>query len=139
MKCAVARTAVADHRRLPVVGMGSTDLDRVRRRNRLRSIRFGYALRVVLAAIMIGAILVGVDPNSGLALGVLVTVYALAAVSAVVLVHSSARHRVMSDAMVLAFSGVDVVAVLLFEMLTAGGFIPLLLVALPVAPSARAL
>jgi two-component system, NarL family, sensor kinase len=110
--------------------MGNTDLDRVRRRNRLRSIRFGYALRVVLAVIMIGAALVGVDPNSNVALGVLVTIYAVAAVTAVIIVHSPASRLVIGDPMVLALSAVDVVAVLLFEMLTAGGFIPLLLIAL---------
>ncbi|OBF54769.1 hypothetical protein A5787_04150 [Mycobacterium sp. 852002-50816_SCH5313054-b] len=110
--------------------MSTTDLNRVRRRHRLRSLRAGYAFRIGVLAIMISAVFVGNHPGAQAKQGVLIAVYALIAVSAAILVFSRVSYLVTGDALVLMLTLVDIIALVGFKMLSPGGYLPLLVMGL---------
>jgi two-component system, NarL family, sensor kinase len=110
--------------------MSTSDLYRVRRMHRLRSLRAGYGLRLGVLAIMIGAILVRSDPGKWTQEGVLIAVYAAIAVSAAALVFSPWSDLVTGDKFVLLLTLVDVAAVLCFKLISPGGYLPLLVMGL---------
>jgi two-component system, NarL family, sensor kinase len=110
--------------------MSTSDLYRVRRMHRLRSLRAGYGLRLGVLAIMIGAILVRSDPGKWTQEGVLIAVYAAIAVTAAALVFSPWSDLVTGDKFVLLLTLVDVAAVLCFKLISPGGYLPLLVMGL---------
>jgi two-component system, NarL family, sensor kinase len=110
--------------------MSTSDLYRVRRMHRMRTLRAGYALRLGVVAIMVGATLVGTDPGRWAKEGALVAGYAVIAVTATVLVFSPASYLVSSDRFVVMLTLVDVAAMLCFKLLSPGGYLPLLLMGL---------
>ncbi|MGE2814165.1 sensor histidine kinase [Mycobacterium heidelbergense] len=110
--------------------MSTSDLYRVRRTHRLRSLRAGYGLRVGVVAIMVGAMLVSTDPGKWVNEGVLVALYATIAVTAAVVVLSPPSHLVTGDWFVVILTLVDIAAVWCFKLMSPGGYLPLLLMAL---------
>ncbi|ORW33769.1 hypothetical protein AWB91_06255 [Mycobacterium paraense] len=110
--------------------MTTSDLYRVRRMHRLRSLRAGYGLRLGVVAIMVGAMLVGTDPARWVKEGILVGLYAAVAATAAVLVFSPRSDLVTGDVFVLLLTLVDVAAVWCFKLMSPGGYLPLLLMGL---------
>ncbi|MBW0015274.1 ATP-binding protein [Mycobacterium sp.] len=110
--------------------MSTSDLNRVRRMHRLRSLRAGYGLRLGVVAIMIGAMLVSTDPGKWVNEGVLVALYAAIAVAAAAVVFSPRSDLVTGERFVLTLSLVDVAAVWCFKLMSPGGYLPLLLMGL---------
>jgi two-component system NarL family sensor kinase len=110
--------------------MSTTDLSRVQRRHRLRSLRAGYSFRIGVLAIMISVVLINTDPGSQAKQGVLVAMYALVALSAAILVFSPINYLVTGDALVMMLTLVDIGAVVGFKILSPGGYLPLLVMGL---------
>ncbi|BBX96656.1 sensor histidine kinase [Mycobacterium lacus] len=110
--------------------MKSTDVEQVLGKQRLRSLQAGSVLRVGVVIIMIGAMLIGTDPKRWPTQAVLLSVYAFVTVGALIGAFSSPSHLFSSDSPILTLALVDVVAVFGFKLLSPGGYIPLLVMAL---------
>ncbi|AKN17926.1 two component sensor kinase [Mycobacterium haemophilum DSM 44634] len=110
--------------------MSSTDVEQVRSKHRLRSLRAGSALRVGVVIIMIGAMLIAPDPTRWPEQAVLLGVYACVAMCALIVAFSTASHSFAGESSLLILALVDVAAVFGFKLLSAGGYIPLMVMAL---------
>ncbi|MEE3066971.1 MAG: ATP-binding protein [Actinomycetota bacterium] len=109
-----------------------TELDAVFRVHRWRSLRVASVQRMIVVVIMLGAVLVHTDygaprwaPDDAV-----VVVYALTALSVLILVYSPASRLMVPDRALFILAMVDVVAIVGFKLLSPGGHIPLLLMVL---------
>lgn len=109
--------------------MSSPDIEQVLRRQRLRSVQGGSLLRVGVLVIMIVAMLIAHDPARLPAKAALLGVYAVVAAAALVVAFSGAHHF-GDDSALMALGLADVGAVFGFKLLSPGGYIPLLVMAL---------
>ncbi|QLL05286.1 sensor histidine kinase [Mycobacterium vicinigordonae] len=110
--------------------MSSTEVGQVLRRQRLRSLQGGSLLRVGVVVIMLGAMLQRTDPVRWPAQAALLGIYAVSTGLALVLAFSGRSKVFDNDDAILAFALVDVVAVFGFKLLSPGGYMPLLVMAL---------
>lgn len=110
--------------------MRSTDVEQVLRRQRLRSLQAGSLMRVGVFLVMLLAMLLDTDPTRWPEQIVLLSVYAIVTILALVLAFRAKRPPVRADRSVLIFALVDVAAVFGFKLLSPGGYIPLLVMAL---------
>jgi two-component system NarL family sensor kinase len=108
----------------------STDVEQVLRKQRLRSLQAGSMLRVGVVVIMVGAMLIHTDPTRWPAQAALLSAYAITAIGVLILVFSAPNPFVSGDRTLLVLALVDVVAVFGFKLLSPGGYIPLLVMAL---------
>lgn len=92
--------------------------------------RVGSVLRTVVALIMIGAALVGTDHSRWAQQGALLGAYAVIALSVLVLVFSPAGESLATDRALFILAMVDVAAIFGFKLLSPGGYLPLLMMAL---------
>ena len=110
--------------------MSGTDVEQVLRKQRLRSLQAGSLLRVGVVVIMVGAMLIHTDPTRWTAQAVLLIAYAFTTIVALILVFSAAQPLLNDNRTLLVLALVDVVAVFGFKLLSPGGYIPLLVMAL---------
>jgi two-component system, NarL family, sensor kinase len=108
----------------------SMDLNRVGQQHRLRSFRIGSGLRVGVVVLMLGAMLVGTAAHEWPKQGALIGLYAFAAAWALLLAFSPDRRSVTSQRTQLVFTGIDVVTLTGFQLLSDGGYVPLLVMGL---------
>src|ERR1700687_1226532 len=110
--------------------MEPVELDRVREARQLRSLRIAALLRVGVVLIMIGAMLVGTAPRDWPAQSVWIAVYALAALGTAIVAFSPSSRFITGSQWQFAIAIADVVALAGFQLLTTGGYVPLLVVGL---------
>src|SRR5690348_5271350 len=79
---------------------------------------------------MLGAMLVGTARSDWPTQGVLLAVYAFAAICALILAFSPAGRALVGQWLQLAFTIIDVVMLMGVQLLSTGGYIPLLVMAL---------
>jgi two-component system NarL family sensor kinase len=108
----------------------STGLDQVRQAHRLRSLRIAAVVRVGVVAIMTGAMLMGTAEHEWPKQCVLLGLYGLAATVAVILAFSPAATPSMGTRTQFILAIIDVLMVFSFQLLSTGGYIPLLVMAL---------
>ena len=108
----------------------ASDLNRVGQQHRLRSFRIGSGLRVGVVVLMLGAMLVGTAAHEWPKQGALIGLYAFAAAWALLLAFSPDRRSVTSQRTQLVFTGIDVVTLTGFQLLSDGGYVPLLVMGL---------
>jgi two-component system, NarL family, sensor kinase len=113
-----------------VIETSSIDLDQVRKLHQLRSLRLQSALRVGVVGLMVGAMLVGTSPNEWKRQSVLLILYGLAALWAAILAFSPWGASIIWRVPLSVFALVDVAAILTYEFLSEGGYVPLLVMAL---------
>lgn len=109
--------------------MNSPDIEQVLRRQRLRSLQGGSLLRVGVLAIMIVAMLIADDPARLPAKAVLLGIYAVVTVAAL-LIAFLGPHHFEDDTALMTLGLADVATVFGFKLLSPGGYIPLLVMAL---------
>lgn len=109
--------------------MSSTDIEQVLRRQRLRSLQGGSLLRVGVLVIMIVAMLIADDPARLPAKAVLLGIYALVTLAAL-LIAFTGGNQFGDDTALMVLGLSDVAAVFGFKLLSPGGYIPLLVMAL---------
>ena len=107
-----------------------TDVEQVLRKQRLRSLQAGSMLRVGVVIIMIVAMLIHRDPARWPAQAALLSSYAVIAICALILAFSAPNPFLSGDGTLLMLALVDVVAVFGFKLLSPGGYIPLVVMAL---------
>ncbi|SOJ55572.1 putative sensor histidine kinase NarS [Mycobacterium simulans] len=110
--------------------MSSTDVEQVLRKQRLRSLQAGSMLRAGVVIIMLLGMVIDTDPIRWPAQIALLGSYALIAICTLAVAFSAARSRFTGDKALLTFALVDVAAVFGFKLLSPGGYIPLLVMAL---------
>ena len=115
---------------LLTVMRSSTDLDQVRQAHRLRSLRIAAILRVAVVAVMAGATFMGTADTEWTKQSVLLGLYGVAAITAVLLAFSPAAGARMGTGTQFVLHVIDVVMVFSFQLLSTGGYIPLLVMAL---------
>jgi len=106
----------------------STDLDRVRRAHQLRSLRIAAVLRIGVVAVMTGAMVMGTSEREWPKECVLLVLYGVAA--AVILAFSRAPAPPMGPSAQFALAIIDVLIVFSFQLLSTGGYVPLLVLGL---------
>ncbi|KAA1251507.1 sensor histidine kinase [Mycobacterium simiae] len=114
------------------------ELIRVRRLHQLRSYRIGAVLRVGVVGFMVAAMLVGTRRSEWPQQIVLITVYAFAALWALVLAYSPSRRRFILLPRLASiaryepfvFTAIDVCALTGFQLLSTDGIYPLLIMTL---------
>ena len=111
-------------------GTTITDLDRVRRIARWRSLRIGSVLRIVVVSLMIGDALVSTDHSRLAQQVVLLGAYALIALGALIFMFSSASRSLTADTPVFVLGMVDVAAIFGFKLLSPGGYLALMMLVL---------
>lgn len=110
--------------------MSSTDIEQVLRKQRLRSLQGGSVLRVGVVIIMVAAMLIATHPTRLPAQVALLGVYAFVTIGALLVTYSGASHLLDDDKPLLTLALADVAAVFGFKLLSPGGYIPLLVMAL---------
>lgn len=110
--------------------MEPVELDRVRRARQLQSLRIAALLRVGVVLMMTGAMLVGTARGDWPAECVLIAVYAVASLGAAIVAFSPAGRLITGQHWQLAIAIADIVALAGFQLLTDGGYVPLLVVGL---------
>jgi two-component system, NarL family, sensor kinase len=108
----------------------SVDLDWVNQVHQLRSLKIGAVLRVGVVVLMIAAMLVGTARDERAKQSVLLGFYAVAAIWALILAWSRAGRSVMGPQQRLVFAIADVATLFGFQLLSTGGYIPLLVMGL---------
>lgn len=103
-----------------------SDMRDIRAEHQLRSVRTAALLRIMVVALMVGAMLLGTATEEWFAQSVVLLCYAAAAVLALAKAGSSATSPTIQTAIAVG----DVVAILLFELLSTGGYVPLAVMAL---------
>ncbi|WP_158018243.1 sensor histidine kinase [Mycobacterium basiliense] len=113
------------------------ELERVRKLHQLRSYRIVAVLRIGVVAFVVAAMIVDTPQKEWSRQILLVTLYAVAAVFALVLAFSPERQRIgvrrragVSKWEPLAFTGVDIVALTGFQLLSEEGIYPLVMMTL---------
>jgi diguanylate cyclase (GGDEF)-like protein len=110
--------------------MDPVELEHVRQARQLRSLRIAALLRVGVVLIMIGAMLVGTAPGDWPAQSVWIAVYALASLGTAIVAFSPSSRFITGSQWQFAIAIADVVALAGFQLLTTGGYVPLLVVGL---------
>jgi two-component system NarL family sensor kinase len=110
--------------------MNDTDLAEVRHAHQLRSLRLQSVLRVGVVALMIGAMRVGIPRAAWSGPSVLLGFYAFVAVSAAIFAFSQRGTSVMGQVPLFVMALIDVAALFIFQLLSHGGYVPLLVMAL---------
>src|SRR5258705_2204053 len=110
--------------------MEPVELDRVRQARQLRSLRIAALLRVGVVLIMIGAMLVGTAPGDWPAQSVWIAVYAFAALGTAIVAFSPSSRFITGSQWQFAIAIADLVALAGVQLLTTGGYVPLLVVGL---------
>lgn len=110
--------------------MNNTDIEKVLRKQRLRSLQGGSILRVGVAVIMFSAMPSVTDPARLPEQAVLLGVYAVVTIGALLLTYAGTSQLLNDDRALLTLALTDVAAVFGFKLLSPGGFIPLLVMAL---------
>jgi two-component system NarL family sensor kinase len=110
--------------------MSSIDLPRVRAQHHTRSLRIAAVLRVGVVAIMVGAMLVGTERSYWPQQTVLLGLYGLAAAATLVLAFTPRGASVIGLRQRLVFAILDVAVLFGFQLLSTGGYVPLLVMAL---------
>jgi two-component system, NarL family, sensor kinase len=106
------------------------DMDRIRRLHQLRSFRIAAVLRLGVVALMIAALLVGTVRAEWPQQTALLALYAFLTTWALLLAFYSVRLSGLVQQLAFVFSVVDVAALTGFQLLTRGGYAPLLVMAL---------
>lgn len=109
--------------------MRSPDIEQVLRRQRLRSLQGSSLLRVGVLVIMIVAMLIAGDPARLPAKAVLLSMYGVVTVAAL-LVAFLGPHHFEDDTALMTLGLADVATVFGFKLLSPGGYMPLLIMAL---------
>jgi two-component system, NarL family, sensor kinase len=112
------------------VATSNVGLDRVREQHQLRSFRIASVLRIGVVALMLGAMLVGTARSDWPTQGALLALYAFAAICALILAFSPAGRALVGQWLQLAFTIIDVVMLTGVQLVSTGGYIPLLVMAL---------
>lgn len=110
--------------------MSDTDLAEVRHAHQLRSLRLQSVLRVGVVALMFGAVRVGIPRAGWPGPSVLLCLYAFVAVSAAIFAFSRRGTSVMGQIPLFVMALIDVAALFVFQLLSHGGYVPLLVMAL---------
>ncbi|ORV79881.1 sensor histidine kinase [Mycobacterium gastri] len=110
--------------------MSGTEIEQVLRKQRLRSLQAGSMLRVGVVVIMFGAMLAAADSTRLPAQAVLLSGYAVVTIGALLVAFSGVSHLFNDDRALLTLALADVGAVFGFKLLSPGGYIPLLVMAL---------
>ena len=112
----------------------SPDLDVVRTLHTLRSFRMGSIMRTGVVALMIAAMFLGTDPHEWPGQGALIGLYACAALAALFIAFYPGgffkRPFIRGQRPQVVFTTIDLMAVAGFQLLSTGGYIPLLVMAL---------
>jgi two-component system NarL family sensor kinase len=109
--------------------MSSTDLSRITHWHQSRSIKVASVLRVGVVVLMLGAMLSGTIRREWPQQSVLLACYAFATLAAVVLAFSSIG-AVVGPRGQFVFAIIDVAMVSGFQLLSSGGYVPLLVMGL---------
>ena len=112
------------------MGTSSNELNRVREALRLRTVRTGYALRIVMVLIMFGAVSAGGDSDRWTKHGLLLALYTAIALTTLIWAFTPAGHRVTTDTAVKTLTFIDIAAVVAFKEMSPGGYISLLVMGL---------
>ncbi|MCV7076510.1 sensor histidine kinase [Mycobacterium szulgai] len=110
--------------------MRSTDVEQVLRKQRLRSLQAGALMRVGVFCIMLLAMLLDTNSTRWPGQITLLSAYAAVTVCALILAFTAKRPPVTGEKLILLFALIDVGAVFGFKLLSPGGYIPLLVMAL---------
>ena len=110
--------------------MSSTDLWRARRRHHTRSLRIAAVLRLAVVIVMVAAMLLGTAHADWSKQSVLLVVYGLMAICVAVLAFSRVGVSVIGLRQRFVFAFADVGFLFAFQLLSTGGYIPLVLMAL---------
>lgn len=110
--------------------MRSTDVEHVLRKQRVRSLQAGALMRVGVFCIMFVAMLLDTDSTRWPGQRALLCAYAVVTIFALILAFTVTRPLIAGDKSSLVFALVDVAAVFGFKLLSPGGYIPLLVMAL---------
>ncbi|VBA42656.1 putative sensor histidine kinase NarS [Mycobacterium attenuatum] len=122
---------------IPVAISSDVELERVRKLHQLRSYRIVSVLRIGVLVFLIAAMIVGTPAHEWAQQTVLVAFYGLAAVCALALAFSPVRRRIGAGESAgvrrwepLTFTAIDIVALTGFQLLSAHGLYPLLIMTL---------
>jgi two-component system NarL family sensor kinase len=102
----------------------------IRMKHQLRSVRAAAILRITVIALMIAAMLVGTATSEWFAQSVLIACYAVAASAAAASAFTLAASRKITRRLQTVVAVGDVIAISIFELLSTGRYIPLLVMAL---------
>ena len=130
------RARTNEYRDLVAVA-SDAELDRVRKNHQLRSYRIVSVLRIGVVGLMVAAMLVGTPESEWAQQTALVVVYAFVALCAVALAFAPFRRWVGVGCLAgigrwepFAFTVIDVLVLSVFQLLTAEGIYPLLIMVL---------
>lgn len=110
--------------------MDSADLHDVQAAHLLRSLRVAAALRIAVVVIMLGAMLLATERYEWFAQSILLACYAVGAITVTVLVFFRIGVTAVDQRLQLITAVGDVTAIAIFEMLSTGRYVPMLVMAL---------
>lgn len=110
--------------------MNTTEVERVLSRNRLRVLRSGAMLRAGVLVIMLAAMLIETNPTRLPEQGALLAAYAVIAIWALAMAFLPAGRMGRAGSSLFGLGLIDVMAVFGFKLLSPGGYIPLIVMAL---------
>lgn len=110
--------------------MDSADLHDVQAARLLRSLRVAAALRIAVVVIMLGAMLLATERYEWFAQSILLVCYAVGAITVALPVFFRIGVTAVDQRLQLITAVGDVTAIAIFEMLSTGRYVPMLMMAL---------